>query len=109
MIELRWVATRIAGNVLENDGVCMDGEANVGRVRMTENRSKPPEWRWSMYAVAPGTVPQPFEFQGKVDTKEQAKAAVEEAYEHFVAATPDARPHWQKSCADLKARMERFQ
>jgi hypothetical protein len=36
-----------------------------------------------MYADAPGTVPRSFAFHGKVDTKEQAKAAVEEVYAHF--------------------------
>ena len=39
-MNLRWIATRIAGETLENDGVCMDGEASIGRVRMSENRSK---------------------------------------------------------------------
>jgi hypothetical protein len=62
-----------------------------------------------MYADAPGVTPRSFAFHGKVDTKDEAKAAVEEAYGHFLAARPEARSYWQKSCADLKARMERFE
>jgi hypothetical protein len=109
MIPLRWVATRIAGDVLENDGVCMDGEASIGRVRRHEYGFKQPEWHWSMYADAPGTIPRSFAFHGKVDTKEQAKAAVEEAYARFVAATPDARAYYQKAAREMRERAEMFE
>jgi hypothetical protein len=109
MIELRWRATRIAGEALENDGICMDGEAGIGRVRRHEYGFKPPEWHWSMYADAPGTIPRSFAFHGKVDTKEEAKAAVEEAYAHLVAATPDARAYYQKAAREMRERAELFE
>jgi hypothetical protein len=108
-MQLRWVATRIAGEVLQNDGLCMDGEASTGRVRRHEYGFKPPEWHWSMYADAPGTIPRSFAFHGKVDTKEQAKAAVEDAYAHFVAATPDARAYYQKAAREMRERAEMFE
>jgi hypothetical protein len=38
-------------------------------------------------------------------TKEEAKAAVEQAYAKFVASHPNARDHWQKHMAELEARM----
>ena len=82
----------------------MDGEASIGRVRRHEYGFKPPEWHWSMYADAPGTIPRSFAFHGKVDTKEKAKAAVEEAYAHFVAATPDARAYYQKAAREMRER-----
>src|SRR3978361_1393003 len=95
-MNLRWVVTRIPGDCLKNAGLCMDGKPSIGRVRRHEYGFKPPEWHWSMYADAPGTIPRSFAFHGKVDTKEQAKAAVEEAYGHFVAAKPDARAYYQQ-------------
>jgi hypothetical protein len=86
MIELRWRATRIAGETLENDGVCLDGETGIGRVFLVERGFRPTEWQWSMYADAPGVNRRSFACQGKVDTKEEAKAAVEQAYGHFRVA-----------------------
>jgi hypothetical protein len=108
-LNLRWRATRIAGEVLENDGVCMDGEAGIGRVRLHEYGFKPPEWHWSMYADAPGVFRDPSRSQGKADTKDEAKAAVEVAYAHFVAATPDARACYQKAAREMRERAELFE
>jgi hypothetical protein len=44
-----------------------------------------------------------------VDTKEEAKAAVEEAYGHFVAAKPDARAYYQKAAREMRERAELFE
>jgi hypothetical protein len=38
-------------------------------------------------------------------TKEEAKAAVEQAYARFVSAHPNARDHWEKHMAELEARL----
>jgi hypothetical protein len=62
-----------------------------------------------MYADAPGTIPRSFAFHGRVDTKEQAKAAVEEAYARFVAATPDARAYYQRADREMRERAELFE
>jgi len=59
--------------------------------------------------MRPGVDARSFEASGRLPTKQEAKAAVEQAYARFVAAHPNAREHWQKHCAELKARMERFQ
>jgi hypothetical protein len=107
--KLRWRATRIAGEVLENDGLCVDGEAGIGRVRLHEYGFKPPEWPWSMYADAPGVFRDPSRCQGKADTKEEAKAAVEEAYRHFAAAKPEARAYYQKAAREMRERAELFE
>src|SRR3954464_9909068 len=108
-MELRWRAPRIAGHGLENDRLCMDGEVSIGRVRLHEYGFKPPEWHWSMYADAPGVSRDPSRCQGTADTKEQAKAAVEEAYAHFVAATPEARAYYQKAAREMRERAEMFE
>lgn len=109
MIELCWCATRIPGETLENDGVCLDGEAEVGRVLLIPHGPQNGMWTWSMTAVAPRVDRTAFQCSGILPTKLEAKAAVEGAYAEFVAADPETRAYWQKSCADLKARMERFQ
>jgi hypothetical protein len=60
---------------------------------------------WSMTACAPGVDARRFEASGRLVTKEEAKAAVEQAYARFVAAHPKASDHWQKHMAELEARM----
>lgn len=107
MIALRWRATRFPPDPPEkDDGTCLDGEATVGRVRLIEHEPRNGVWMWSMTACAPGVGA--AESSGRLPTKEEAKAAVERAYQAFVAAHPDARDYWLKHCAELKARMERF-
>jgi hypothetical protein len=108
VIELRWRATCIPGETLENDGVCMDGETGIGRAFLVERGFRPTEWQWSMYADAPGVDRGAFTFQGKVDTKEEAKAAVEAAYRDF-AANPDARAYYQKAAREMRERAELFE
>jgi hypothetical protein len=58
-----------------------------------------------MTACAPGVDARAFEASGRLATKEEAKAAVEQAYARFLTANPKARDHWQKHCAELEARM----
>jgi hypothetical protein len=101
VIELRWRATNIAGEVHENDGTCMDGETGIGRAFLVERGFRPTEWQWSMYADAPGFFRDPSRCQGKADTKEQAKAAVEAAYRDF-AASPEARAYYQKAAREMR-------
>lgn len=109
MIELRWRATNIAGEVHENDGVCMDGETGIGRAFLVERGFRPAEWQWTMYADAPGFFRDPARCQGKADTKEQAKAAVEEAYRHFVAEKPEGRAYYQKASREMRERAALFE
>jgi hypothetical protein len=97
MVELRWRATRIAGEALENDGICMDGETGIGRVRLHEYGFKPSEWTWSMYADAPGVFRDPSRCQGKANTKEEAKAAVEEGRAYYAKAAREMRE--RQSCS----------
>jgi hypothetical protein len=105
-VNLRWRATHFPpGPPEKNDGVCLDGEATVGRVRMIEHPPQQGLWMWSMTACAPGVDARSFEASGRLSTKEEAKAAVEQAYASFIAANPKARDHWQKHCAELEARM----
>jgi hypothetical protein len=109
-MQLRWRATHFPPSPPEqNDGVCLHGEATVGRVLLNDHGPTSGVWMWSMTACAPGVDARSFEASGRLPTKQEAKAAVEQAYARFVAAHPNAREHWQKHCAELKARMERFQ
>src|SRR3954463_12379904 len=109
-MNLRWRATHFPPSPpKQNDGVCLDGEATIGRVLLNDHGPTRGVWMWSMTACAPGVDARTFEASGRLSTKDEAKAAVEQAYARFIAAHPNAREQWQKHCAELKARMERFQ
>jgi hypothetical protein len=106
-MQLRWRATHFPPSPpKKNDGVCLDGEATVGRVLLNDHGPTRGVWMWSMTACAPGVDARAFEASGRLATKEEAKAAVEQAYGRFIAANAKARDHWQKHCAELKARMD---
>ena len=105
-MSLRWRATHFPPSPPEkNDGICVDGEATVGRVLLNEHGPMQGIWMWSMTACAPGVDARTFETSGRLSTKEEAKAAVKQVYARFIAAKPEARDHWQKHCAELEARM----
>src|SRR4051794_31926102 len=62
MIPLRWRATHFPPSPPEqNDGVCLDGEATVGRVLLNDHGPTRGEWMWSMTACAPGVDARAFE------------------------------------------------
>jgi hypothetical protein len=105
-MQLRWRATHFPPSPpKKNDGVCLDDEATVGRVLLNEHGPTQGLWMWSMTACAPGVDARSFEASGRLSTKEEAKAAVEQAYAGFIAASPGARDHWQKHMAEVEARM----
>jgi hypothetical protein len=108
VIELRWRATRIAGETTENDGTCIDAETGIGRAFLVERGFKPAEWQWSMYADARGFFRDPSRWQGKADTKEEAEAAVEAAYRHF-ATNPEARAYYEKDSREMRERAALFE
>jgi hypothetical protein len=105
---LRWRATRFPPDPPEvNDGVALDGEEVVGRVRLIEHGPLGGLWSWSMTAEAPGVDRRKFPCSGRSPTKDDAKAEVERSYAHFVAVTPKTREYWLKRSAELRERMGR--
>jgi hypothetical protein len=105
---LRWRATRFPPDPpLENDGVALDRDEVVGRVRLIEHEPQKGFWTWSMTAEAPGVHRRTFPCSGTAPTKDEAKAEVERSYAHFVAASPTSREYWLKRSAELRERMER--
>ena len=76
-MSLRWRATHFPPSPpKQNDGICLDGEATVGRVLLNDHGPTKGVWMWSMTACAPGVDARAFEASGRLATKE-AKAAVE--------------------------------
>jgi hypothetical protein len=105
---LRWRATRFPPDPpLENDGVALDRDEVVGRVRLIEHEPQKGFWNWSMTAEAPGVDRRTFSCSGRSPTKDASKTEVERSYAHFVAATPTSREYWLKRSAELRERMER--
>jgi hypothetical protein len=105
---LRWRAIRFPPDPPDdNDGVCLDGEATVGRVRRNEHGPLGGLWSWSMTAEAPGVDSRAFACHGELPSKDEAKAAVERSYARFVDASPTSREYWLKHSAKLRERMER--
>jgi hypothetical protein len=49
----------------QSDGICLDGEATVGRVLLNEHGPTRGLWMWSMTACAPGVDARAFEASGR--------------------------------------------
>ena len=98
-MNLKWRATVMNGEVIDRDrdGVLCDGEHSVGRVRY-DGTAHVKGWEWNMYAFGQGVA---RKYNGMVDTKAEAKSAVEAAYRNL-CQQPGARDYYQRHMEGLK-------